>query len=90
MIPKYLAKSILCFYNSLLGTDLSRIYEIPVPRLKILLLYKEEELYRPEVIRMLNKGLSQRDISRILGIGRQKVRTISKHHYEKKNKKNLS
>lgn len=80
MKPKYISKAVLTFYNALTAQNLDTVYLVPVPALRVLLLYDDNELYRPEILRLLRKGLSLRDVCRILGVSLHTVRTVSEKH----------
>lgn len=78
MLPKHISKAVISFYNHLTDEGVESVFDIPTNRLKVILLYSDQELYRPEIIRMLKRGLSWRDICRILGVKYNTVRTEAK------------
>lgn len=89
MTPKHLSRSILSFYNTLLKDELEKdiidVYQIPVPKLKMILLYDKKELYRPEIFRLLEKGRSWNRICQILGVTYHTVRIVARKRSNQRN-----
>lgn len=76
-----LHRHILSFYNSISPVKVKTIADIPTDVLENLLLFDEYELARPEIMRLLKAGKSQRTIAMNLGISRGIVQLFRKKYF---------
>lgn len=83
MNPKGLSKAILSYYNHFTGSKLDSVKDIPASSMRVMLMYEAKILYRPEILRLLNKGLSWNDVCRILGVKYRTVRYVAENIFNK-------